>query len=514
MQDYLVNTAAGVQWQQIGIKPHHGIVVPLFSLHSCTSGGIGEYPDLMQLFPWCRSLGFDIIQLLPLNDTGLESSPYSALSANALNPIHLGLSQLSYAMDDPVLKKLWENLLPLNNAQRVSYPDVQKGKELFLREYYRLHGSDVQSLAEYQKFKEENDSWLPNYARFKSLKISTQWKPWKEWKEEDLKGVHDTEFHIFIQYLCFQQLERVKEEASKQNIFIKGDIPILINYESADVWSEQQLFDLEVVAGAPPDMYAPNGQKWGFPVYRWPAHEAQNYAWWIRRLKVAEHFYHLYRIDHIVGFFRIWGIPISKKGNEGYFIPTDEPVWTSHGEQIMRMMLQNCSLLPIGEDLGTVPPRVREALKSLGICGTKVIRWERRWNEDRRFIDPKDYPAESMTTVSTHDSETLSLWWRDQEEEAKLYADSRRWNYAPCLSPQQRIEILRSSHHSGSLFHVNLLQEYLALVPELIWPNLADERINIPGTISPFNWSYRFRPSVEEIVANASLKELVSSILR
>lgn len=165
----------------------------------------------------------------------------------------------------------------------------------------------------------------------------------------------------------------------------------------------------------------------------------------------------------------------------------------------MEVMLKNCDMLPIGEDLGTVPPEVRVYLRSIGICGTKVMRWERRWEEDKGFIDPKDYPPESMTTVSTHDSETLGQWWKDRPEEAEVYAKSMGWDYSPNITEEQRFSILHASNTSGSLFHINLLPEYLALIPNMTWPNPADERINVPGIISDDNWTLRLKPCLEQI---------------
>ncbi len=517
--DQLENSAAGAQWKIVGARNHHGIALPLFSLHSKTSCGIGEYPDLIQLFPWCRKIGFDVIQLLPLNDTGLETSPYSALSAHALNPIHLGLSQLPYVLEDVILKKHWQSLTSLNSTNRVSYKEVQKGKASFLRAYYKQYYSTIATTLPYQKFKEEHSAWLPDYAVFKSLKILTNWQPWSCWSEELFKTrssdiAAEAEYHTFIQYLCFQQFQEVKKRASEQGIFIKGDLPILIDRESADVWSRNDLFILDIVAGAPPDMYAPKGQKWGFPIYNWSTFERDRYQWWVNRLSTAGCLYHLYRLDHVVGFFRIWGIPLPKESKDGFFVPCDPSLWIPQGEKLMHMMLRSSLMLPIGEDLGVIPLEVRQSLKTLGICGTKVMRWERDWNGDRSFIDPKKYQAESMTTVSTHDSEPLALWWHDQQEEARLYAATQGWNYTPELTQEQRMAILSASHHSGSLFHVNLLQEYLALIPEMIAPSsrLEEERINIPGTISQSNWTYKFYPSVEEIVNHNELARLMTAL--
>jgi 4-alpha-glucanotransferase len=197
----------------------------------------------------------------------------------------------------------------------------------------------------------------------------------------------------------------------------------------------------------------------------------------------------------------------------GHYLPENEKKWIPQGERLMRMMLNHCSMFPIGEDLGIVPPEVRACLSHLGICGTKVMRWERNWDGDKSFIDPKNYAAESMTTVSTHDSETLTLWWKNNPEEASLYAKTFGWNYHPTLEYSQLYHILLASHQSGSLFHINLLQEYLALIPQMTWPNPEDERINLPGIISEKNWSYRFVPSVEKLVQNEGLKQNIQNLV-
>lgn len=180
----------------------------------------------------------------------------------------------------------------------------------------------------------------------------------------------------------------------------------------------------------------------------------------------------------------------------------------------MKLMLQAAPILPIGEDLGMVPPSVKERLYSLGICGTKVMRWERRWDEDGGFIPIDHYQIMTMTTVSTHDSDTLQLWWRHFPKEAKIYAEFKGWPYQPFLSLDHHEQILRDSHHSSSLFHVNLLQEYLALFPELVSTNPHNERVNVPGTVNDINWTYRFVPTVEQLINHIPLKKKIYSILR
>lgn len=524
-EESILSTLAAAQWKGVGIKHHHGINVPLFSLRSKNSSGIGEFPDLLPVIPWCKELGLDVLQLLPMNDTGPESSPFLTLSAYALNPIHLGLEQLPRVQEYSALTTMLRELKPYNQSQRVNYPALYTARRAFLHEYFNRFHESIQSSQEFQTFLKENP-WVQGYALFKALKEFSSWSSWESWPPEVKNPTtgslaklvsrfeSDILFHQIIQFLCFQQLEKVKKTAQEQGVYLMGDLPILINRESADVWLERPLFLLEYAAGAPPDMYSAEGQKWGFPLYNWAEMEKDNYAWWRQRLRTASQFYHLYRIDHVVGFFRIWGIPLDEKATQGHFIPEDPLTWVAHGEKIMRIMLEEQSMLPIGEDLGVIPPSVRVCLQRLGICGTKVMRWERMWDEDRRFIKPEDYSPISLTTVSTHDSETLQLWWSANPQDAQDYALYKGWAYTPLLGRDHHFEILKDSHHSASLFHINLFQEYLALIPSMTWGNLVDERINLPGIVSDTNWSYRFRPSVEQFTQSNELKLLIQELLQ
>ncbi|MFC2049058.1 4-alpha-glucanotransferase [Chlamydiota bacterium] len=522
----LLQSPAASQWQQIGIRHHHGICLPLFSLHSEKSCGIGEFYDLLPMIDWCKDVGMDVIQLLPLNDIGLGTSPYNAISAFALNPIHLSITELPGIETIPEYKEKLSKIGYWSRTLRVKYHIVRELKFAFLRDYFSRVYAELSQTPAYRNFVQENQFWLQSYALFKALKEINFWKNWEEWptlmKGPSSQGYQDLlrehkdacDFHSFVQYLCFQQFERVKKYATEKGVFLKGDIPILISKDSADVWHNRHYFLHHLAAGAPPDMYSRDGQYWGFPIYDWEEMSKNDYVWWKQRLQLASHLYHLYRIDHVVGFFRIWAIGPNKPAREGSFLPADSAEWIPQGRKLMEMMLTTAPILPIGEDLGLVPDEVKECLHSLGICGTKVMRWERRWNEDGGFIPVEAYPAMTMTTVSTHDSDTLQLWWRHFPKEAKLFADYKGWPYTPFLTSEYQEQILRDSHHSGSLFHINLLQEYLALFPELVSQNPHNERINIPGKVLDTNWTYRFKPSVERIIEHIPLREKMRSILK
>lgn len=520
----LENSAAALQWQKIGAQDHHGLCIPIFSLHSSQSAGVGEYTDLIPILTWLQRIGLDTLQLLPINDTGPNWSPYSAISAFALNPLHLGLAALPGVQDSTQLMPALYKLQGLSRTERVDYKTIQHLRENFLKEYFQHHGRAILHSQEYNDFLKQHRHWLEGFALFKSIKTQSHWESWTAWPKElnlsssssldELKNKFEEEigYHCTIQFLCFQQMQKVKAHADQLGIFIKGDIPILVDRESADLCLNPQLFDAELNAGAPPDAYSAEGQNWHFPLYNWEVIEKQNFKWWKDRLAVASNFYHIYRIDHVVGFFRIWAIPDDHLPTEGHFIPDNPEKALEQGSKLMRMMLNASPMLPIGEDLGTIPPEVRVELKRLGICGTKVMRWERDWNGDRHFIPPEAYPPLSVTTVSTHDSSTLQGWWINDSEEAKEFCLSRGWEYHAPLAPEYQFALLYNSHHTKSLFHINLLQEYLAIIPGLTHSSPDEERINLPGVISEKNWSYRFIPSAEELIDNPELDQLIQDL--
>ncbi len=524
--DQLALTPAASQWAKIGVKRHRGINAPLFALRSAQSSGIGEYLDLVPLIDWCAEVGFDVIQLLPLNDSGMETSPFSALSAFALDPKYLSLQALPNVDKYANLSVLLASLRALNGSPHVEYEKIYELKQLFMRQYVANEVSVIESTVGYTQFLEEN-RWLEGYCLFKALKSRYRGESWENWPFEERdpspavvaklcqRDQSEVRYHQAVQYLCFSQLKQVREHAEARNVWLKGDIPILINRESADVWLHRNLFRLDLTAGAPPDIYSAVGQKWGFPIYHWPAHEKEQFNWWRERLRFVVNFYHIYRIDHIVGFFRLFAIPVDRPASEGFFQPDDKATWVAQGEKILEMMVRDNPLLPIGEDLGVIPSSVRATMRRMGIAGTKVLRWERLWDEqDQPFILPSEFDAISLTTISTHDSQTFRGWWDDYPAEAAAYAKARGWPFVQQWTPEiQRLTLL-DAHDSKSLFHIDLLQEYLALFPELVWPTADEERINVPGTVERRNWRYRFRPPIEEITYHKGLRKAITDLLK
>jgi len=492
-------------WQKVGLRPHHGISIALSSIRTKQSCGIGEFLDLIFLIDWCKKVGFDCIQLLPINDTGDDNSPYNPISSCALDPVYLSLTALGFSN---------EPFQSLTNQQRVNRSEVLSLKLKLLQSLYEKTFNEVSKSDSYLKFIKENE-WVESYSLFKVLKDQLREQSWDKWPKSHPKPEQKkVDFYTFLQFHCFQQMSQVHTHATENNVFLKGDIPILISPDSVDVWIHPERFRLDLEAGAPPDYYNPLGQKWGFPLLNWDFMREHNYVWWKQRLQVAEKFFHIYRLDHVVGFFRIWALPRGKQPLDGYFIPADPKEWVPQGTEILQMMLESTTMLPIAEDLGTIPPEVFPVLKSLGICGTKVVAWQKKDGPESSYLPLVEYEPFSMTTLSTHDSDPFGLWWKKYPAESAAFAQFMNWPFDPILTQKQRIEILYAAHHTPSYFHINLFQEYLAIFPELVSLNPEDERINYPGTMLPTNWTYRFRPSLEEIAEHQGLADQIKTILK
>ncbi|MCL2283977.1 MAG: 4-alpha-glucanotransferase [Fibromonadales bacterium] len=298
-----------------------GVVVPLFSLRSKESVGIGEFLDLIPFGQWAKRCGLDLIQLLPVNDTGEESSPYSARSAFALNPVYIRLQEIEGAAeilgDEPAKQNKKFMKLP-----RIPYVEVVRYKRSALRKIFEEKKKDILANNLFKKWTEKNE-WLRPYAEFCSLKAENSEASWKEWQKKDKVKEGDILFQEWMQWIAEEQFLKAVNELNKIEVRLKGDIPILINEDSADVWHYPQFFSLENRAGAPPDMFCYSGQNWAFPTYKWDNLEKDNFNWWRKRIKQAEKFYHAYRIDHVLGFFRIWVVPEQEyTGILGHFVPS------------------------------------------------------------------------------------------------------------------------------------------------------------------------------------------------
>ena len=285
-----------------------GTVIPVGALRSEKSIGVGEFPDLIEFGALCAKMGIGLVQLLPVNDTGYQSSPYSALTAFGLNPLYLRIGDLTEAAGfENDITSIREKF---NTAVRFPYEAILRSKMDLLKKIYDKNKKTISESSALKTWIEVN-SWVKSYAVFRRLKEANGEKSWIEWSVKEgswddpsLKGEHL--FWAWLQQALDIQFSAAAASLKELGICLMGDIPILMNEDSCDVWIHPELFNQNLSAGAPPDMYSPEGQNWGFPIYNWQAHTKDGFVWWKGRLKAAEKYYQAYRIDHVLGFFRIW----------------------------------------------------------------------------------------------------------------------------------------------------------------------------------------------------------------
>ncbi|MDR0465381.1 MAG: 4-alpha-glucanotransferase [Treponema sp.] len=297
-----------------------GVVVPVGALRTKNGIGVGEFTDLADFALLCKKMKIGLIQILPVNDTGYDSSPYSSLTAFGLHPLYLNIEALNeFSNADKAVKdRIKQAKENYDGSKRFSPYLLMKEKKEICLEIFNANKTEIIKSASLSEWIEKN-SWVKEYAVFRRLKEINDLKSWKEWKEykivtpADIQKLWDDknlkEEHIFwvwIQRALDAQFSKASKAVNDAGIILEGDLPILMNDDSCDVWANPEIFHMDLSAGAPPDMYSPEGQRWGFPIYNWEAQEKDNYSWWRKRLALAEKYYQAYRIDHVLGFFRIW----------------------------------------------------------------------------------------------------------------------------------------------------------------------------------------------------------------
>src|SRR6476659_6149797 len=446
-------------WLKMELSPEKkiaGVLAPLFALRGKDDLGIGDLGALREFIDWVDGIGFKLVQLLPINETGADNSPYNAISAMAIEPTMLHL-----APDSPqdLTRRDFDDLtagVDLNSLRlgAVRYRGVKKLKRHLLEKAFAnfsTHASEERQL-EFRKFCEEESAWLRDYAFFRALMEmngdSAAWYRWpaqhqtietaRTWMD---KLPHDQQealarrqdFFRYVQWIAHQQWRAIKSYADQRGVALMGDIPFGVSYHSADVFARRDEFMLDWSGGAPPEPYFKDdaftqkwGQNWGIPLYRWDKMRANNFAWWRQRVRGVREIFHLFRIDHVLGFYRIYAFPWRPKrnreflpltweemhgqtgGREPQFAPRDDRTWENceankrEGEEYLRMVIEESGATRVvGEDLGTVPDYVRPSLRSLGIAGFKIPQWENY--PDHRSIPGSAYERMSVATFATHD---------------------------------------------------------------------------------------------------------------
>ncbi len=307
-----------------------GVAIPVFSLRSRNSFGVGEFADIKLLVDWARNAGLKLIQLLPINDTmanftWTDSYPYSAISAFALHPIYINLTTVAGKEYAEQLDSLTEKQLELNALAELDYEEVMKIKYAVLKELHDVMGADDLQSEGFKDFFKENKHWLEPFAAYCYLRDTYGTPDFRNWETNAIyqkQEVEMIEFYYFIQYHLHLQLKDAADYAHKKGVVLKGDIPIGISRNSCDAWVSPEQYNMGWQAGAPPDDFTAIGQNWGFPTYNWKKMQENGFAWWKQRFSQMNNYFDAFRIDHILGFFRIWSIPANAvQGIMGRFVP-------------------------------------------------------------------------------------------------------------------------------------------------------------------------------------------------
>ena len=485
-----------------------GILVPLFSIPSSTSWGIGEIGDLPAIGNWARAAGVSLIQLLPINEMADgQSSPYSALSAMAIDPIFISIGRVPGFEEedqDLVSRADREVLDAIRRAPTVDHRSVRELKTVVLRRLFdrfarRWHtgDADVQALRSYI---ETQAWWLDDYTLFRALHADNAGRYWIEW-DEPIRARHvdalrearqrlerEILYFAWLQWIAWEQWTTARRDL--REVAVLGDFPFMVSSDSADVWSRQREFRVDASVGVPPDAFSETGQDWGLPVYRWDVHQANDYQWLRARARRCADLYDGFRVDHLVGFYRTF---VREKHGATYFVPSDEREQMAQGERLMRLF-QDSGAEIIAEDLGTVPDFVRESLARLQVPGLKVLRWEREWQVDGQpFKDPVSYPRVSVAISGTHDTEPVAEWWDaadalERREVVQLpQFRARQISSDEPFSDRVRDAVLESLYASGSDLMLVPVQDVFG------WR----DRINVPAQVDDTNWSWRLPWPIE-----------------
>ena len=462
-----------------------GILMHITSLPSAYGvGTMGK--EAYRFIDFLEKSGQHYWQILPVTPTGFGDSPYQSCSAYAGNSYLIDLDLL---VEEGLLKKSeLTKIRWFDTPERVNFGILYQHRQEVLRlAYGRFRDSEA-----LECFCRENHQWIFDFAMYMALKDQNGGKPWYQW-EEKLKARDDAaltevwytlkaqiDFHCFVQYLFDRQWNALKTYANGKGIQIIGDVPIYVPLDSAEVWSDPQLFQLDekldpvAVAGCPPDGFNADGQLWGNPLYRWEAHKAEDFRWWVRRMGAAGNRYDIVRLDHFRGFESYWAIPYGDDtARNGHWMPGPGMDFV----EAMQQQLPDTAM--IAEDLGFLTKEVKDLLKASGYPGMKILTFAFDSREPSDYL-PHTYTSNSVCYTGTHDNMTTRQWFDTAPKAAVKYA--RQYMH---IRPDEGDVwgTIRTAMASVSDLCIIPMQDYLELG--------SDARMNSPGVLSSANWTWR-----------------------
>jgi 4-alpha-glucanotransferase len=503
-----------------------GVMIPLFSLRNRDGFGVGDISDIAPFAAWAAQAGLSVVQFLPVNETsGGSDSPYAAASAFALDPVYLGLDQCEDFLAigglnalSPEDRKEREALVasPLVLWQRVrklKRAATHLSFQHFLQTDWKKKTARAQDLA---SFMVEHRAWIDDHALF-SVIHEHLGKSWVEWpqrlRDRTPEGIATVrrEFgdHLleraWLQWQLHLQWKTARAEAGGKGVALMGDLPFTVAIDSADVWANPQVFRPDLHVGTPPDAFSKEGQDWGLPAYDWNQLRRTEFAWIRARAARAGVLYSAYRADHVIGLYRTY--VRNMRDGQAAFWPPNEAAQISLGETVLRILRTSAEV--IAEDLGSVPPFLRPSLDRLAVSGYRVLRWEKEDRDNQKaYRDPQGWPKLSVATNATHDTDMTAEWYEG------LSGDERQ-----LLAKVPGLELLAKNARFNDAVRDALLTVLYRSPSKLVMTPFQDllghrERINVPGTLSDSNWSYRMPMAIDELTNDSGTIERLSMLAR
>lgn len=561
-----------------------GVMAPVFAIRTESDLGVGDTDGVRQMIDWCHVHKLSVLQLLPINETSDDNSPYNAISSMAIEPSTIAVApgQIPDLTPTTFNKIATPDLCAALRQGSVQYARVKALKWKLLDAAYKVFtrehvAKQTERFASFQSFLGEHGDWIADYALFRLLTEKNGHCAWDRWpaehnspgrartwmlslppKERDA-ALDRLTFFMYVQWIAYDQWTSLKAHGADRGVYLMGDIPIGVSRYSADVWADRTIFDLDWYGGAPPEIFFKVdefvrkwGQNWGVPMYRWDVLRRRDYDWWRTRVGNIHRVFHLFRIDHVLGFFRMYAFPWRPEDNAKFTplnedqareltggrlpgfktFPDDSPEHCAfnrqQGEHLLGIIREAAGdTTVVAEDLGVVPDYVEPVLQKLGMPGFKIPHFLRDPHTGA-FRDPKQYPSISLATAGTHDHEPLAAHWRNlwrRVDAGQHGDDGQRWEgHQAQLELGQFMRLaglgdepppreFTSRVHEGCLRGILESNSWLAIftITDVF---ARDIRFNVPGALADSNWTARVEHTVTGLERDPVIKTKADLLTR